>query len=74
MRTSAGGGANAVNQRTFGTKRFVHPVAGPMDVQYDPLLLPGDEEQTLFVYSTEPGMASREAMNLLASWTLSSRT
>ena len=67
-------GEHAVSQRTFGTKRFAHPVVGRIDVQYETLLLPGDEDQTLFVYSTEPDTASREAMNLLASWTLSSRS
>ncbi len=65
---------HAVNQRAFGTKRLVHPMVGRIDVQYETLLLPGDEDQTLFVYSTEANTASREAMNLLASWTLSSRT
>ena len=62
---------HAVHQRSFGTKRLTHPVVGRVDVQYETLLLPGDEDQTLFVYSTEPATASREAMNLLASWTLS---
>lgn len=65
---------HAVDQRTFGTKRFTHPVVGRLDVQYETLLLPGDVDQTLFVYSTQPDTASREAMNLLTSWTLTSRT
>lgn len=64
-------GEHTVNQRSFGTKRFNHPVVGRVDVQYETLLLPGDYGQTLFVYSTEPDTPSREAMNLLASWTLS---
>lgn len=62
---------HTVNQRSFGVKRFMHPVVGRIDVQYETLLLPGDDDQTLFVYSTEPDTASREALNLLASWTLS---
>lgn len=62
---------HTVHQRSFGTKQFEHPVVGRIDVQYETLMLPGDDGQTLFVYSTEPGTDSRAAMNLLASWTLS---
>lgn len=60
-----------VYQRTFGSKRLRHPVVGELTVDYETLTLPGDSGQTLFVYTTEPGTASREAMNLLASWALS---
>lgn len=63
--------AHGVYQRTFGEKRFRHPAVGDLTVQYETLTLPGDPEQALFVYSTEPGSASREAMTLLASWELS---
>jgi hypothetical protein len=37
-------------------------------VQYESLTLPGDPDQTLFVYTTEAGTASRSAMDVLASW------
>ncbi len=57
-----------VYQRTFGTKRLRHPVAGELTVSYESLTLPGDPGQTLFVYTTEVGTASRQAMELLASW------
>jgi transcriptional regulator with XRE-family HTH domain len=62
-----------VYQRTFGSKRLRHPVVGDLTVDYETLTMPGDPGQTLFVYTTEAGTASREAMNLLASWALSSR-
>jgi transcriptional regulator with XRE-family HTH domain len=61
--------AHGVYQRTFGTKRLRHPVVGELAVQYETLTMPGDRDQTLFVYTTEAGTSSREAMNLLASWT-----
>lgn len=61
---------HGVYQRTSGTKHFRHPVVGPMTVHYETLLLPGDQDQTLFVYTTETGTDSRRAMDLLASWTL----
>ena len=60
---------HGVYQRTFGTKRLRHPVVGDLSVQYETLTMPGDRDQTLFVYTTEAGTSSREAMNLLASWT-----
>ena len=60
---------HGVYQRTHGTKRLRHPVVGELSVQYETLTMPGDPGQTLFVYTTEAGTSSREAMNLLASWT-----
>jgi transcriptional regulator with XRE-family HTH domain len=61
---------HAVYQRTSGTKHLRHPIVGPLTVHYETLLLPGDQGQTLFIYTTEEGTDSRQAMNLLASWTL----
>lgn len=60
-----------VYQRTHGTKRFRHPVVGELTVHYETLTMPGDPDQTLFIYTTEPGTRSREALNLLTSWALS---
>ena len=57
-----------VYQRTFGSKRLRHPLVGDLTVEYETLTLPGDPDQTLFVYTTEPGTVSRQAMNLLVSW------
>jgi transcriptional regulator with XRE-family HTH domain len=58
-----------VHQRTFGAKRLHHPVVGELTVEYETLVLPGDTEQTLYIYTTAPASPSRQAMNLLASWT-----
>jgi transcriptional regulator with XRE-family HTH domain len=59
-----------VYQRTHGSKRLRHPLVGELVVDYETLTLPGDPDQTLFVYTTEVGTASRQAMELLISWTL----
>ena len=64
---------HGVHQRTHGTKRFRHPVVGELVAHYETLTLPGDPDQTLFVYTTEPGTRSREAMDLLTSWSLGPR-
>ena len=61
-----------VYQRTFGSKRLRHPLVGKLTINYETLTLPGDPDQTLFVYTTEAGTASRQAMDLLANWALSS--
>lgn len=58
-----------VHQRTFGSKRLHHPIVGELTVEFETLTLPGDTDQTLFLYSTAPDSSSRQAMSLLAGWT-----
>lgn len=62
---------HGVFQRTHGSKRLRHPVAGDLTIQYESLALPGDSDQILFVYSTEPGSESARALELLGSWAVS---
>lgn len=62
-----------VHQRTFGSKQLVHPVVGEVTVDYETFMLPGDNEQTLYLYTTEPGSASRQAISILASWSQPAR-
>ncbi|RJK95947.1 helix-turn-helix domain-containing protein [Vallicoccus soli] len=59
-----------VYQRTSGSKRFRHPVVGDLVLGYETLTLPGDPDQTLFVYTAEPGSASVQGLRTLASWGL----
>jgi transcriptional regulator with XRE-family HTH domain len=60
-----------VRIHTTGTKRFRHPVAGDLSLQFETLHLPGDEGQTLFTFTAEPGSASENALAFLASWAAS---
>ena len=53
--------------RSYGTRRYRHPIVGPMTVRYEASAL-GDEDQLLYVYSIEPGTPSAVAMALLGSW------
>ncbi|MEZ5204853.1 MAG: hypothetical protein R2701_10870 [Acidimicrobiales bacterium] len=39
-----------------------------MTLDFETLELPGDPGQTLPAYNAEPGSASRERLDLLASW------
>ena len=58
-----------VTRRTFGSKRFHHPVVGDLTLDYEALAVIGDPDQTLGIYTAEPGSASEEALRLLSSWT-----
>lgn len=59
-----------VHQRTHGSKRLSHPVAGQLTVEFETLTPPGDPDTTLFIYTAEPGSPSKHALDLLASWSL----
>ncbi|MGO4189351.1 helix-turn-helix transcriptional regulator [Pseudarthrobacter sp. TAF60_1] len=60
-----------VRIHTTGTKRFHHPVAGDLSLQFETLDLRCDEGQTLFAFTAEPGSASENALAFLASWAAS---
>lgn len=55
-------------ERTHGTKQMVHPAVGPITIRYEALALPGDADQTLFIYTTDPGGPSHDNLRLLALW------
>ncbi|WP_432558702.1 helix-turn-helix transcriptional regulator [Granulicoccus sp. GXG6511] len=57
-----------VVERTAGVKRFNHPVVGELDVDYEALDVAGEEDQTLFIYTTRAGSESERKMRLLAGW------
>ena len=57
-----------VVERSHGTKRMRHPVVGELEIHYEAMNLPGDPDQTLFLYTTRAGSPSRDAMRLLSSW------
>ncbi|MDX3099805.1 helix-turn-helix transcriptional regulator [Nonomuraea angiospora] len=57
-----------VLDRSFGTKRFRHPVVGPLSIDYQAFTMPGTDDQTLFVYLPTDDQSSQDAWRLLASW------
>ncbi|OKH70169.1 helix-turn-helix transcriptional regulator [Mycolicibacterium goodii] len=59
---------HTVKQRTVGTKAYHHPVVGDLTVTYQALNPSGDPDQTLFIYTTEPGSPDETALRLLANW------
>lgn len=54
-----------VHERTYGVKRMMHPAVGPITLRFEALSLPGDPEQTLFLYNTDPGSPSHDNLRLL---------
>ena len=58
-----------IQRRTYGTKRFHHPLVGDLTLDYEALDVAGDPDQTLGIYTAEPGSPSAQALRLLASWT-----
>jgi hypothetical protein len=57
-----------VRKHRSGIKRFRHPVVGDISLAYESLELVADPGLVLNGYSAEPGTASEDALNLLASW------
>lgn len=53
-----------------GTKQFIHPEVGPVDVVYHTVTLAADQESglALTIYTPEPGTDSADRLKLLSSW------
>lgn len=60
--------AHDVRQHRTGIKRFQHPVAGDLTLNYESLELTADTRLRLNAYVAEPGTPSAERLALLASW------
>jgi MmyB-like transcription regulator ligand binding domain len=52
-----------------GTKRLHHPVVGELELSYETLTLDADDGLRMARYTGEPGSASQQTLDLLASWT-----
>jgi transcriptional regulator with XRE-family HTH domain len=57
-----------VRRHRSGIKHFHHPVVGDISLAYESLELVADPGLVLNGYTAEPGTASEDALNLLASW------
>jgi transcriptional regulator with XRE-family HTH domain len=60
--------AHNVKFHRTGPKTLHHPVVGEITLEGETFALPGDPDQTMTVYTPEPGSRSHEALDLLASW------
>ncbi|MFD3412877.1 helix-turn-helix transcriptional regulator [Streptomyces cyaneofuscatus] len=59
--------AQEVREKTYGTKSFDHPLAGRFDLAYETLYFPGDEGQSLVIFSAVHGTAQSALKRLSAS-------
>ncbi|GGY71801.1 DNA-binding protein [Streptomyces olivaceoviridis] len=57
-----------VRECAFGVKKVRHPVAGLLTLPYETLTVPTDPEQTIVVYTPEPGSETAERLAVLGSW------
>jgi transcriptional regulator with XRE-family HTH domain len=60
--------AHNVRFHRTGTKRLRHPVVGELELSYETMDLAPDTGLNISVYTAEPGSASQQALDLLASW------
>ncbi|MEU2287400.1 helix-turn-helix transcriptional regulator [Streptomyces sp. NPDC013178] len=58
-----------VAECAYGVKRVQHPVAGLLTLPYETLAISANADQTLLVYTPEPGSETEERLALLGSWT-----
>jgi hypothetical protein len=58
-----------VKHKTTGTSLFNHPQVGPLELNYEKLLIPGSGMQALVTYHAPPGGDSEERLRLLDSIT-----
>ena len=60
--------AHNVRFHRTGIKRLHHPVVGDLSLTYEALDLAADAGLRISAYTAEPGSASEDGLNLLASW------
>jgi len=57
-----------------GTKHIHHPVVGALELSYETMELSADDGMSVAIFTAEPGSASQQALDLLASWTTTPQT
>ncbi|MDQ0617254.1 MmyB family transcriptional regulator [Arthrobacter globiformis] len=60
--------ARNVARQEFGTKTIRHPEHGDFTIDWDAFQRVGFPDQTLIVWSAEPGSATHEKFRILSSW------
>jgi transcriptional regulator with XRE-family HTH domain len=58
-----------VYRYTSGVKHYHHPLVGDLTLDYESFTPDGDSDQSLGLYTAEPGSPSAQALRILASWT-----
>jgi transcriptional regulator with XRE-family HTH domain len=66
--------AHNVRFHRTGVKHIHHPFVGELELSYETLELSADDGLSVAVFTAEPGSASQQALDLLASWTATPQT
>jgi transcriptional regulator with XRE-family HTH domain len=66
--------AHNVRFHRAGTKRIHHPLVGELDLSYESMELSADDGLSVAIFTAEPGSASQQALDLLASWVATPET
>ena len=61
-------GAHNVRTHGTGTKHFLHPIVGALDLAYESLDLRAEPGLTMTIYAAEPDSLTAHSLILLASW------
>lgn len=61
-------GAHNVRRHGSGSKSFHHHLVGDLTLSYEGLELTSEPGLSFLIYTAEPGSASQESLQLLASW------
>ena len=60
--------AHDVRLHSTGIKKLHHPLVGDLDLPYESLPIERGSTTSLVTYLAEPGSATQDALDLLASW------
>jgi transcriptional regulator with XRE-family HTH domain len=60
--------SHEVYRHSAGAKTLHHPLVGELALTFEVMTFPADEGLVLLVYDAEPGSATADALQLLASW------
>lgn len=66
--------AHEVHHHYAGRKRYRHPVVGDIELLFEAMPIRPDQGLTLMVYPAAPGSAAEESLQILASWTVHTRS
>ena len=61
--------AHNVRFHRTGVKQLHHPLVGELELSYETMTIDADDGLGMALYAAEPGSASQQALDLLASWT-----
>jgi len=65
-------GDQDVHRRSYGSKRYRHPLVGELILGYEAFTPAADPDQVLGLHTAEPGSPSEQALRLRASWAVPS--